>query len=351
MSNDWVPKQFSEMANKGTIKDVDRAAEDLLASVDSTFKPLGVDAGIEKRTVVRKVANTEMCPKCNKPLEGRVVVAMEQKLHIQCFTCSQCERAIEEGFTVKKGQPWCQKCIDWSDNEKPVTGGSKKGGGHSAQSKVEVNKGDAKNAGEDFSDVDPLRGFHAKTCAKCNHNITVGLDYNGASYCTECFTCSRCKSPIDVTQGFLPQGSKVYCTLCAHAASGPTVSGAQTHKCHGCAEQIDGKFLKIDGKFWHGECFVCSSCGTSLEAGYAVKGKKRFCPDCADANGDVQAEVVALDKPISGIRIDPRTGATREAAPVDPHAVKDTAAKFCFSCGAKCEGKKFCPGCGTKVQT
>jgi hypothetical protein len=367
MSNDWVPKQFNDLKNKGTIKDVDRAAEDLLASVDSTFKPLGVDAGIEKRQVVRKVVNTEACPKCSKPLEGRVIVAMEQKFHMQCFCCSQCDRPIEDGFTVRKGQPWCGKCVEWSDNEKPVTGvsgkkaggtgGAARGAGGAAsgagaeadpEAKVGVNRGDAKSAGDD-QDIDPMRGFNAKTCVKCNHNITVGLDYNGASYCAECFTCSRCKSPIDVTQGFLPQGNKVFCTLCAHAANGPTVQATQKHKCHGCSEEIDGKFLKIDGKFWHKECFVCGTCGVSLEAGYAIKGKKRFCPNCADANGDVLAEVVPLDKPINGIRIDTRTGVTREAEYVDPHAVKDTSVKFCFDCGTKCESKKFCPGCGKKV--
>jgi len=349
MSSDWVPKQFNDLKKKGTVKDIDKAAEDLLASVDSTFKPLGVDASIEKRQIMRKVANTELCPKCNKVLEGRVVQAMEQKMHILCFTCSQCDRPIEGGYSVKGGEPWCSKCLDWADNEKPVTGGSKKAAGKSPAS-AEVNRGDAKSAREDFSDVDPLRGFQAKSCSKCGNNITVGVDYDGESYCTECFTCTRCKAPIDVTQGFLPQGNKVYCTLCAHAASGPTVNGASSNKCYACGEQIDGKFLKVDGKVWHKECFVCTNCGSSLESGYAVKGKKRFCGNCADANGDVQAEVVPLDKPITGIRVDPRTGAVREAAPVDPHAVKDTAPKFCFNCGAKCEGKKFCPGCGTKIQ-
>eukprot|EP00475_Leptophrys_vorax_P044172 TRINITY_DN873_c0_g1_i1.p1 TRINITY_DN873_c0_g1~~TRINITY_DN873_c0_g1_i1.p1 ORF type:complete len:375 (-),score=87.01 TRINITY_DN873_c0_g1_i1:167-1291(-) len=373
MSNDWVPKPFNDLKKNGNIKDVDRAAEDLLASVDSTFKPLGVDAGIEKRQVVRKVANTELCPKCSKPLEGRVLVAMEQKFHMQCFTCSQCDKPIEDGFTVRGGQPWCGKCVEWSENEKPVAkaaggaGGAKKAGAgakggaaaaaasganvvEDPESKIAVNRGDARSAGEDSSDVDPMRGFQAKNCAKCGHNITVGLDYNGASYCAECFTCSRCKSPIDVTQGFLPQGNKVYCSLCAHAATGPTVKAAQTHKCHGCGDEITGKFLKIDGKFWHNECFACSNCGVALDAGFAVKGKERFCPACADAHGNVLAEVVPLEKPIDGIRIDTRTGAVRQAEYVDPHAVKDTAPKFCFSCGTKCEGKKFCPGCGTKVQ-
>lgn len=355
MSNDWVPKAFNDMTANGSIRDVDKAAEDMLAGINEAFAPLGVNAAVEKKTVMRKVQGTEMCPKCGKPLEGRVVMAMDQKFHIMCFECSQCARPIEDAsFTVRNGEAWCQKCIDWS-SEKQVGGAAPK---KTTTSTVTVTT--TKKTEQKEQDFDALRGFQPKWCSKCNQKILVGVDLDGHSMCTSCFKCYRCKQEINPQEGFMPQGSNYFCAKCFHAVGQPTIGGGpsgavgapEQMECASCQQPISGKYLKVDGSIYHKDCFVCDNvkCKKPLTGGYMEKGRKKYCQDCGPKMQDVEYENVPLEKPVAGIRVDPITQQVRNTAK-DEHqdANAKKLPKFCFKCGAKCEGNKFCPGCGIKI--
>jgi len=326
------------MAKDGQIADAEAASREMLASVDNAFAPLGVKAGIEKKIGPQKKA---YCVGCGKILEGKVVTAMDEKWHIDCFKCSQCDRQIEGNYTVRDGNPWCEKCIEFEQGLPKPT--KKKAAPVPTEIVVE------RKVKEVDQDIDVMRGFKAKICAKCGQKIIVGVDYEDLSYCLQCFTCGRCDKVINTEDGFSANKGQVYCRDCTaelndkSAAAAASNSGKKV-KCAGCNQMIDGKYMKMEGKPYHEECFVCSQCQGSLADGYATKGNKKLCSDCASKVPEVVAKNVSLSEPIQGIRFD-QIKLEVKAADNNPVA---KSAKFCDDCGAKLGGK-FCTGCGKKV--
>jgi len=51
-------------------------------------------------------------------------------------------------------------------------------------------------------------------------------------------------------------------------------------KCHECHKPIKGQYLQIDNHDYHPECFVCTQCRGSLAAGYITRGGKPYCGSC-----------------------------------------------------------------------
>ncbi len=42
------------------------------------------------------------------------------------------------------------------------------------------------------------------------------------------------------------------------------------------------RFIAFEGRHWHNECFVCSSCRVSMVGkGFITEGEDILCPDCA----------------------------------------------------------------------
>ncbi|XP_070545367.1 PDZ and LIM domain protein 7-like isoform X16 [Ptychodera flava] len=69
--------------------------------------------------------------------------------------------------------------------------------------------------------------------------------------------------------------------------------------CEGCDRGIVGPFVKIKGKSYHPECFVCTACHTNLKnQGYFDIGGKLYCEK--DARSRVQPPEGAVDVGLSG---------------------------------------------------
>lgn len=50
------------------------------------------------------------CNRCNKVLKGKVVKALDQLYHPDCFVCYRCSASLSESFFEHKGQAVCGKC-------------------------------------------------------------------------------------------------------------------------------------------------------------------------------------------------------------------------------------------------
>jgi hypothetical protein len=349
MSNDWVPRNFNDMGNAG--HDVDKVAEALLDETNQVFAPLGVDAAMNKKQVTKKAQSTKVCGGCNKPLDGRAVVALEKLWHPNCFECSQCAKPIEDGgFTLRDDKIWCPNCVKWSEDRQV-------GKAQTTQSKLKGKLGDSaapekaaaasKKATVEEKDFDTMRGFEHKICAKCSSKIQLGVDYNNKSFCAKCFTCGSCGNAIDPEQGFAAAGDSVMCPTCASTkfSTGKEESRKVT-KCGGCKKVIEGKFLKVDGVAYHEDCFKCADCKGSLANGFAEVGKdkKKVCSDCSMKSAKISSEVVPMKEAIDGIRVDPRSGKVTKSEGLFPVVPQDY--QFCPECGTKCGSTKFCSNCG-----
>lgn len=55
---------------------------------------------------------------------------------------------------------------------------------------------------------------------------------------------------------------------------------AEDLTCSMCGEKITGKYLKIDGKFYHTRCFTCSKCNRVIDTAYKIDNGRFFHADC-----------------------------------------------------------------------
>lgn len=114
-----------------------------------------------------------------------------------------------------------------------------------------------------------------KTCGKAfvGQYRKVGDD----AYHPECFTCCRCRRPIQGS--FVSRGEGFLCQACQP-------------RCDVCREPLAGrKFLKVDGRELHADCFTCSACRKPIsDGGFFKAGKDHHCRDCHAASWRHQAE-------------------------------------------------------------
>ena len=104
--------------------------------------------------------------------------------------------------------------------------------------------------------MDPMSMVHA--CDK---------DWHSA-----CFVCGVCARPLG-NSPFIVKGGLPY-----HKACHVTASVA---KCAKCTAPIVGAFVTADGVKYHKACFTCTTCSSTLEAGYLLKAELPYCGKCA----------------------------------------------------------------------
>ena len=69
---------------------------------------------------------------------------------------------------------------------------------------------------------------------------------------------------------------------------------ASADKCAKCKEPLVGTFVTADGVKYHKDCFTCTTCSSTLEAGYVLKGGLPYCGTCAtEAKRSQQAAAAA----------------------------------------------------------
>ncbi|WVN90514.1 uncharacterized protein L203_105750 [Cryptococcus depauperatus CBS 7841] len=199
-----------------------------------------------------------LCTGCSNPIIGRIVNAMNQRWHPQCFMCAECGELLEHVSSFEfEGKAYCHL---------------------------------------DYHDKFANRCFHCKTPIVESRFITLNDDILGQRYYHELhFFCSECGDPfLDPSKSSAPGTEKErggaeeedgetndfvihkghpYCESCHLRLHKP--------KCKACAKPIPDIAINAMGAKWHKECFVCVQChgdfGNSL---FFPKDGKAFCTTC-----------------------------------------------------------------------
>jgi len=109
-------------------------------------------------------------------------------------------------------------------------------------------------------------------CPGCKKSVSSGIRALDHLWHKECFSCSKCRKSL-LTGSFVSgDDGKPLCGDCYDENFGK--------RCNKCHKTISGVFLNIDGKDYHRECFVCSSCKSPFDGGYFVKDGNNVCKNC-----------------------------------------------------------------------
>jgi len=102
----------------------------------------------------------------------------------------------------------------------------------------------------------------------------------------DCFTCCSCKEIVKESTFAVREG-KPLCGNCVSKEFGSAAKGGaggiSSLVCEVCNKPIGLKYIKIEDKPLHPECFVCQNCKKNLTDGYAQVGSKKLCGECANA--------------------------------------------------------------------
>ncbi|KAG1699384.1 LIM domain-containing protein unc-97 [Nymphon striatum] len=153
------------------------------------------------------------CGLCNEFIVGRVIKAMNNNWHPNCFRCDMCQETLaDQGFIKNADRALCHDC----------------------NAKVK-----AAAAGKYI-------------CTKCRSIIDDGpLKFKGEAFHPYHFNCKMCG--VELTLEAREVKEELYCLRC-HDRMGIPICGA-------CHRPIDGeRVVTALGKHWHVEHFVCARC-------------------------------------------------------------------------------------------
>eukprot|EP01137_Pigoraptor_chileana_P005462 Opistho-2@48553 len=91
----------------------------------------------------------------------------------------------------------------------------------------------------------------------------------GRDFHRECLICTRCRAPPD--GNYYEKDGKVYCRKDYFAMFGT--------QCNRCSQNINGKLMAFNNKFYHPDCFYCVACKKKIIAGEkcGLRGNDLFC--------------------------------------------------------------------------
>uniref|UniRef100_A0A672KBN3 LIM and senescent cell antigen-like-containing domain protein 1 n=1 Tax=Sinocyclocheilus grahami TaxID=75366 RepID=A0A672KBN3_SINGR len=143
---------------------------------------------------------------------GRVIKAMNNSWHPDCFCCDICQAVLADvGFVKNAGRHLCRPC---HNREK-------------------------------------ARGLGKYICQKCHAIIEEQpLIFKNDPYHPDHFNCSNCSKELTADARELK--GELYCLPC-HDKMGVPICGA-------CRRPIEGRVVNAMGKQWHVEHFVCAKC-------------------------------------------------------------------------------------------
>ncbi|CAN7997194.1 unnamed protein product [Ixodes hexagonus] len=152
------------------------------------------------------------CGKCGEFIIGRVIKAMNNNWHPNCFRCEICQMTLaDQGFIKNAGRALCHEC----------------------------------NAKEKAAAIGKY------ICYKC-HGIVddLPLKFRGEPYHPYHFNCTTCG--VELTSEAREVKGDLYCLRC-HDKMGIPICGA-------CRRPIEERVVTALGKNWHVEHFVCAKC-------------------------------------------------------------------------------------------
>ncbi|XP_074403133.1 LIM and senescent cell antigen-like-containing domain protein 2 isoform X1 [Zonotrichia albicollis] len=152
------------------------------------------------------------CGECGEFITGRVIKAMNNNWHPECFRCELCDVTLADlGFVKNAGRHLCRPC---HNREK-------------------------------------AKGLGKYICQKCHLIIDEQpLMFRNDSYHPDHFNCTHCGKELTAEARELK--GELYCLPC-HDKMGIPICGA-------CRRPIEGRVVNALGKQWHVEHFVCAKC-------------------------------------------------------------------------------------------
>lgn len=153
------------------------------------------------------------CGSCSQFIIGRVIKALNNSWHPNCFNCQLCERPLaDQGFIKNNGRALCHDC---NVLEKEASSGK-------------------------------------YICTKCKSYIDepVPLKFRGEPYHAYHFNCNSCG--VELRNDARQVKESLYCLKC-HDKMGIPI-------CGGCRRPIEERVVTALGKHWHVDHFVCSKC-------------------------------------------------------------------------------------------
>nr|XP_057938577.1 LIM and senescent cell antigen-like-containing domain protein 1 isoform X3 [Doryrhamphus excisus] len=152
------------------------------------------------------------CHQCGEFIIGRVIKAMNNSWHPECFCCDICQAVLADvGFVKNAGRHLCRPC---HNREK-------------------------------------ARGLGKYICQKCHAIIEEQpLLFKNDPYHPDHFNCNNCGKELTADARELK--GELYCLPC-HDKMGVPICGA-------CRRPIEGRVVNAMGKQWHVEHFVCAKC-------------------------------------------------------------------------------------------
>ncbi|GLD71314.1 LIM and senescent cell antigen-like-containing domain protein 1 isoform X2 [Lates japonicus] len=152
------------------------------------------------------------CHQCGEFIIGRVIKAMNNSWHPDCFCCDICQAVLADvGFVKNAGRHLCRPC---HNREK-------------------------------------ARGLGKYICQKCHAIIDEQpLLFKNDPYHPDHFNCNNCGKELTADARELK--GELYCLPC-HDKMGVPICGA-------CRRPIEGRVVNAMGKQWHVEHFVCAKC-------------------------------------------------------------------------------------------
>ncbi|NXF76038.1 LIMS2 protein, partial [Sclerurus mexicanus] len=152
------------------------------------------------------------CGECGEFIIGRVIKAMNNNWHPECFRCELCNVTLADlGFVKNAGRHLCRPC---HNREK-------------------------------------AKGLGKYICQKCHLIIDEQpLMFRNDSYHPDHFNCTHCGKELTAEARELK--GELYCLPC-HDKMGIPICGA-------CRRPIEGRVVNALGKQWHVEHFVCAKC-------------------------------------------------------------------------------------------
>ena len=170
-----------------------------------------------------------MCGFCGKAITDRCVTAMNKKWHVSCFVCNSCCNPFQNGaFYEKNGMPYCNNCFQGTFATR-CAGCNQVATGkiinalnqqwHSqcfacAYCRRPFNGGAFyEKDGKPYCEAH-YHGASVNVCDGCKGAITGRcVDALGKKYHPEHFLCNYCMNPLS-GGGYTEQNGKPYCQAC-----------------------------------------------------------------------------------------------------------------------------------------
>jgi len=215
------------------------------------------------------------CGKCEEFIVGRVIKAMNNNWHPECFTCEICNTPLADvGFVKNAGRALCRPC---HNREKAMGMG-----------KLICYKSNTVIDGEPlWFKGHPYWPYHFN-CSRCGCELTAeARELHGELFCLPChdkqgipicgacrrpieervvsamgkqwhvehFVCAQCEKPF-LGQKHYERNGLAYCEVHFNQLFGDV--------CYQCNEVIDGDVVSALNKSWCVNCFQCTCCNTKL---------------------------------------------------------------------------------------